>query len=121
MESQEKRKQFFEATVKNTRFEQLSASCDIGQGIIMGYEQALKDSKQTEIDIAYKKLEPLLQIQERCLQQMNWCDEVFRKYPELRLINFDSTKEAYSDIFTLVNSKIEAIEYFLKTGNYGEL
>lgn len=44
MESQEKRKQFFERTVKNTRFEQLSASSDIGQGVIMGYEQCLKDN-----------------------------------------------------------------------------
>jgi len=115
MESQEKRKQFFESTVKNTRFERLSASSDVGQGVIMGYEQALKDSKQTEIDIAYKKLEPLLQIQERCLQQINWCDEVFRKYPDLRLISFDATKESYSDILTLVNSKIEEIECLLKT------
>jgi predicted aldo/keto reductase-like oxidoreductase len=36
-------KEIFESTVKNTRFEQLSASSDIGQGIIMGYTQCQKD------------------------------------------------------------------------------
>tara|TARA_R110000868_G_scaffold324675_3_gene585499 strand:+ start:501 stop:734 length:234 start_codon:yes stop_codon:yes gene_type:complete len=37
------KKEIFESTVKNTRFEQLSASSDIGQGIIMGYTQCQED------------------------------------------------------------------------------
>jgi hypothetical protein len=54
MKIQEERIKIFESTVKNTRFEQLSASSDIGQGIIMGYTQALEDNKEkkyTEEDI----------------------------------------------------------------------
>jgi len=35
----------FQSIVKNTRFEQLSASSDIGRAIIMGYTQALEDNK----------------------------------------------------------------------------
>jgi hypothetical protein len=46
MKSQQERIKAFESTVKNTRFEQLSASSDIGQGIIMGYTQALEDNKE---------------------------------------------------------------------------
>ena len=54
MKIQEERIKIFESTVKNTRFEQLSTSSDIGQGIIMGYTQALEDNKEkkyTEEDI----------------------------------------------------------------------
>ena len=45
MKTQEERIKIFESTVKNTRFEQLSMSSDIGQGIIMGYTQCQEDSK----------------------------------------------------------------------------
>ena len=48
------KKEIFESTVKNTRFEQLSASSDIGQGIIMGYTQCqedMADKKYTEEDM----------------------------------------------------------------------
>ncbi len=54
MKTQEERIKIFESTVKNTRFEQLSMSSDIGQGIIMGYTQCQednKDKKYTEEDI----------------------------------------------------------------------
>lgn len=126
MENQEKRKQFFEKTVKGTRFEQLSVSSDIGQGIIMGYEQALKDNKQTEIDIIYRVLEPLIQLQEKCLQQMTWCDNGIITYgneniAEERVIDIKGQKEAYSDVFSAINNKVERLEHYLKHGNYGEL
>lgn len=45
MKTQEERIKIFESTVKNTRFEQLSISSDIGQGIIMGYTQCQEDNK----------------------------------------------------------------------------
>ena len=126
MENQEKRKQIFEKTIKGTRFEQLSASSDIGQGVIMGYEQALKDNKQTEIDIIYRVLEPLMQLQEKCLQQMNWCDNGIITYrneniAEERVIDIKGQKEAYSDVFSAINNKVERLEHYLKHGNYGEL
>lgn len=35
----------FNRTVKNTRYENLSASSDIGYGILLGYNQALKDNQ----------------------------------------------------------------------------
>tara|TARA_R110000868_G_scaffold402653_1_gene679105 strand:+ start:191 stop:442 length:252 start_codon:yes stop_codon:yes gene_type:complete len=54
MKTQEERIKIFESTVKNTRFEQLSISSDIGQGIIMGYTQCqedMADKKYTEEDM----------------------------------------------------------------------
>jgi hypothetical protein len=54
MKTQEERIKIFESTVKNTRFEQLSMSSDIGEGIIMGYTQCqedMADKKYTEEDM----------------------------------------------------------------------
>ena len=36
----------FEKTVKHTRFEMLALSSDIGQGVLMGYEQCQKDNTE---------------------------------------------------------------------------
>lgn len=47
MKTLEERIKVFERTVKNTRFQQLSISSNIGEGIIMGYAQALEDMKQS--------------------------------------------------------------------------
>jgi hypothetical protein len=46
MKTQEERIKIFKSTVKNTRFEQLSMSSDIGQGIIMGYTQCQEDNNE---------------------------------------------------------------------------
>lgn len=84
-----------------------------------------ESNKQTEIDITYKVLEPLLQLQEKCLQQMTWCNNGIdtmraENIAEERIIDLKGQKEAYSDVFSAINNKVERLEYYLKHGNYGE-
>ena len=92
--------------------------------------QAIKTSpikeRQAEIDITYAILEPLMQLQQKCIDQMIWCDNGILIYgneniAQERIIDLKGQKEAYSDMFSAINNKVELLEHFIKTGNYGEL
>jgi len=83
--------------------------------------------RQAEKNICDAVLNPLYDLQQTCLNAMNALDtNIFvLLYSDddgyKRREGFINEKKAYSDMFTEINKKVELLEHYKETGNYGEL